>query len=427
MTIAAPAANRLTGRTLLIGRLIWAAAALTAFISVAAGTPARYVQLLTPSPQAASVVGQLLPDEARLLAQSGLSMPAYAVYFTAAELLTALVCLGVAGLIVLGRSDEWMALYVSLILVSAGTALPLVSVLEPAHPVWGGLILGWRVVFVGGLMPLFYLFPDGHFAPGWTRWLALLVLIYTVVWPFFPPLQPPFGFGRGLVASDAPRIIWVLMWFLAGVLAQVWRYVRYSNALERQRTKWIVFGFALLLAGLVGALATLTYLPYAALGLGYLGARLAGPSLILLGLQAMAMSIGLSILRYRLWDIDVLIRRTLVYAVLTGLLALAYFVSIILLQNFFGALTGQRQSTPVTVLSTLVIWVLFVPLRSRVQAFIDRRFYRRKYDAARILAAFGTSARDDVDLDDLTERLVGVVDETMQPANVSLWIKPHHK
>lgn len=133
-------------------------------------------------------------------------------------------------------------------------------------------------------------------------------------------------------------------------------------------------------------------------------------------------SIGIAILRCRLWDIDVLIRRTLIYAVLTALLALAYFGSVVVLQNLFGAVTGQRETPLVTVLSTLVIAALFVPVRRRVQAFIDRRFYRRKYDAARTLAAFGTALRDETDLDQLTAHLTAVVDEAMQPDSVGLWL-----
>jgi hypothetical protein len=112
-----------------------------------------------------------------------------------------------------------------------------------------------------------------------------------------------------------------------------------------------------------------------------------------------------------------------VYAVLTGTLALAYFGSIVVLQNIFGALTGQRETPLVTVISTLVIAALFVPVRRRVQAFIDRRFFRRKYDSAKTLAAFGATLRDEVELDQLTEHLVLAVDETMQPAHVSLWLR----
>jgi hypothetical protein len=406
------------------GRLLWAAVALTALVSASAGTPARYAQLLLPSPDSASVVGQLRPDEAQRLVQSGLSMQAYALYFTAAELLTILILLSVACLIMLGRSDEWMALYVSMILISMVMVLPLVTVLEIVNPVWGGILLAGRVIFVGGLIPLFFLFPSGHFAPNWTRGLAGLWSIYAAIWPFFPTLQPPIGFGRGLTADDAPITFWISSWFLAGVVAQVWRYFRFSNALERQRTKWVVFGFVLLMACFVGAVATLTYLTTAPTGPGYLVGRLAGPSLLLFGVQVMALSFGVSVLRYRLWDIDVLIRRTLQYTVLTALLALAYFATILVLQTAFRFFTGQVQNQLVTVVSTLAIAALFVPLRRRVQTVIDRRFYRRKYDAARALAGFAAAARDEVDLDRLRGQLIAVVADTLQPESAILWLRP---
>ena len=417
------AAPHFTGRALLASRLLWAAAALTALIALVAGTPVRYFQLFTPNPQGASIVGQLLPEEARLLAQSGLSMQAYASYITAAEMLTVLVSLSVAGLIAWGRSDNWMAWYVSLILVSTAAALPLVTVLQPTHKLWSDLVLCGQMVFFGGLIPLIYLFPDGRFAPSWTRWLAVAWLIYMAFWPVFPSLRPTFGFRRDLTASEALVILWLMIWFLAGVLAQVWRYRHYSNTLERQRTKWVMFGFALLLVCGVGAVAAFTYLPIAAAGLGYLAARLAGPSLILLGLNLMAMSIGVSILRYRLYDIDVIIRRTLLYSVLTALLALAYFLTVLVLQAPLRILTGPGQNQLVTVASTLAIAALFVPLRRRLQSAIDRRLYRRKYDAGKTIAAFGSTLRNEVELNRLTTLLLEVVDATMQPAQASLWLK----
>lgn len=135
------------------------------------------------------------------------------------------------------------------------------------------------------------------------------------------------------------------------------------------------------------------------------------------------LSIGIAILRYRLYDIDILINRTLVYGTLTVLLAVVYIGSIVLLQQLFLQLTGQRQSALVTVISTLAIAALFQPLRRRIQGVIDRRFYRRKYDAARTLADFSATLREQVDLEQLNERLVAVVEETMQPSHVFLWLR----
>jgi hypothetical protein len=133
--------------------------------------------------------------------------------------------------------------------------------------------------------------------------------------------------------------------------------------------------------------------------------------------------IVIAILRYRLWDIDVLIRRTLIYSMLTGVLALAYLGSVLLLQSIFQAITGRAQDQLVAVVSTLGIAALFVPVRARVQSLIDHRFYRRKYDAAKTVAAFGSALRDEVEINQLTSRLIDTVEASVQPSHASLWLK----
>jgi hypothetical protein len=140
-------------------------------------------------------------------------------------------------------------------------------------------------------------------------------------------------------------------------------------------------------------------------------------------IPAIPIALGIAILRYRLYDIDILINRTLVYGTLTAALIALYFVGIVVLQRLFVLLTGQ-QSTLAVVASTLLIAALFTPLRRRIQSFIDRRFYRRKYDAAKTLEAFSAQLRNETDLNALSDDLVGVVRETIQPAHVSLWLRP---
>jgi hypothetical protein len=143
----------------------------------------------------------------------------------------------------------------------------------------------------------------------------------------------------------------------------------------------------------------------------------------LLSFAAIPVAIGFAVLRYRLYDIDVVINRTLVYGSLTATLVAFYFGAVVLLQKIFVVLTGQ-QSTLAVVASTLLIAALFNPLRRLIQRFIDRRFYRSKYDARKTLEAFSIKLRDETDLQTLNNDLVGVVTETMQPAHVSLWVRP---
>jgi hypothetical protein len=212
--------------------------------------------------------------------------------------------------------------------------------------------------------------------------------------------------------------VWIAGLLVLVVTCAVALFVRYrrANATEREQIKWLLYACALFLVVYVVGFAS---------GLG--GTASVGGYIwgVFFGLSVITLpaAIGIAILKYRLYDIDLVINRTLVYGPLTATLIALYFGGIVLMQRFFDLLTGQ-QSTLAVVASTLLIAALFNPLRRRIQSFIDRHFYRRKYDARKILDAFSAKLRDETDLDALNDQLVGVVRETMQPAHVSLWLRP---
>jgi hypothetical protein len=192
--------------------------------------------------------------------------------------------------------------------------------------------------------------------------------------------------------------------------------LRRARGLERQQIKWFVYATALTISG-----GILTYPVSEAIGSVWL--KWIGFVPFIVGVMAIPISMGIAVMRYRLYEIDLLINRTLVYGVLTVMLVALYLGGIVVLQRVFVILTGQ-QSTLAVVASTLLIAALFNPLRRRIQGFVDRSFYRRKYDARKTLEVFSTKLRDETDLDALSDDLVGVVRETMQPAHASLWLRP---
>ncbi len=215
--------------------------------------------------------------------------------------------------------------------------------------------------------------------------------------------------------------------FALGMGAQLYRYKFVSTPAQRLQTKWVVLAFAVATAGIVIFLAPQVLIPatqapsaarvlYHMLGIPFFAA----------GLLASPVGLDIAIRRYRLWEIDPIINRALVYGVLTVLLLAIYFVFVVALQQGLRLLTGQESDFAIIV-STLAIAALFNPLRGRVQNTIDRHFYRHKYDAQKILAQFGTTVRDEVELDQLVGHLLEAVEETMQPAHLSLWLKPELK
>jgi hypothetical protein len=269
---------------------------------------------------------------------------------------------------------------------------------------------------------LLLLFPDGRLpSPRWrpVAWGIALGTAGGVVGnaleagPLvdFPQIANPYGVDSlivGMVGVAGSIVATCSM--VASAVSLIVRHRR-AGSEQRQQIKWLAYGGAVVVCGVcVGGLAIPWNVPVSIVIM----------SVSLLGLPVFT---GIAILRHHLYDIDILINRTLVYATLTATLVALYFGSIVVLQRVFVALTGQ-QSTLAVVASTLTIAALFNPLRGRVQAFVDRRFYRRKYDARETLEAFSAKLRNDTDLGALSDDLVEVVRETMQPAHVSLWLRP---
>jgi hypothetical protein len=333
-----------------------------------------------------------------------------AVWSIALSGVSAFVWVAIGVLLFWRKSDNWMALLVALMLVVQGadSLSGVVSVSTEAGQVAAHVLdfLAFLLLFL-----VFCLFPNGRFVPHWIGWLV-------------------FGFLPVLLLSTFPILpfqqLWMLVWygFLGGgVLAQLYRYRWGSSPMQRQQTKWVVLGVGVVFSVEFGLFLAFLLVP----SLGPTGSL---PPWLLEALSntvpaLIPLSFCLAILRYRLWDIDVLINRVLVYGLLTALLTLVYFSSVTLLQFLLRGLIGQAlQDQWAVVGSTLAIAALFQPVRRRIQRSIDRRFYRRKYDAARTIAAFSSTLRHEVDLDQLREELVTVVQETMQPSHISLWLRP---
>ncbi len=286
---------------------------------------------------------------------------------------------------------------------------------------------------------LILLFPDGKLPSRRWRplaWLSGVVMVLASLGITFAPgpleghpgVRNPFGLeGAPWVADATLGIILLLpLCILASASSLVMRY-RSSGGEQREQIKWIAYS-----ASVVGLLSLITMVSSLFSPLSPLAWFAAGTPLwlgllqhaVLVSFGGVPIAVGFAVLKYRLYDIDVIINRTLVYGALTTLLAAVYFGGVTATQAIYRTLTGQEQQPQLAiVISTLVIAALFMPLRRRIQSFIDRRFYRSKYDAATTLEAFSAKLRDETDLDALSGDLVGVVRETMQPAHVSLWLR----
>jgi hypothetical protein len=291
------------------------------------------------------------------------------------------------------------------------------------------------VVYLGlvSSVILLYIFPDGRFIPKGTIFLA-------VTWAFlmfFAIFTPQ----TRLSLASWPFVLQFLVvvaWAGTGLFAQVYRYQNVSRPIQRQQTKWALLG---LFAATIGPVLVLISIQssggdlavpnvmYQRMGGAFFTTgfvlRTFGLTLFKLASLLFPLSFAIAVLRYRLWDIDLIIRRTLIYTVLSGVLIVFYLMGILVMQQILSAFTQASQLS--VVISTLATAAVFNPLRRRIQDGIDRRFYRRRYDAEKILEAFSASLRDQVNLDELSDRLLGVVEQTLQPEHASLWLRNSEK
>jgi hypothetical protein len=353
-----------------------------------------------------------------------LSRGGYAAYVLAAQYLVAGLCLVTAAFIAWQKADERVAWLSASMLVmlplsfglggSSDTWVYYPEAWRPSLQVWHSLVT--VVGGVAGLTAFVFLFPDGRFAPRWAG------LVFGAVSAFLAFSSVWLALGHELIFELWLAVFLVALIFGAG--AQLYRYRRLASPVERQQIKWVVASLML----------WVTSLPLFIL-LTTIGEGASFRPLVLFianhtqwaTVGLLPLSLAFSIFRYRLWDIDPLIRRTLVYSVLTAALGLLYVGSVLALQQLANPLLGAGSSQPAVIGSTLLIAAVARPLNRRVQRAIDRRFYRRHYDADLTLAAFSAGLRNDVELERLTARLLAVVDESVQPAHASLWIRPARK
>jgi hypothetical protein len=406
-----------------IALAFWALIALSFLAFFGLDLRQDYIQLLTPCQGAECNWMAISSAEVEILHSWGLSTKAYAAFMIGAALFTVAVYWLLGGLLLWRLGATRIGLSVSLVLL----VIPITLISDSASVYISipGLLIPW--VFLSALGRIFinlfiYLFPNGHIYPRWAiipLWATILVTAISAgleisgVGPFSPVVVPL------LLATFA-------LGFLGGVF-QILRYQRSSTLVNRQQTKWALLGILVLI------LSVPIWILFFGGGLNLppgeprLLGSLIGWILTMLLITALPVAITFAIMQYRLWDIDVIIRRTLVYGALSATLALVYFGSVVLLQGLPQAINGQGNSPITTVISTLLMAALFTPLRRRIQRDIDRRFFRQKYDAEKTLAAFGASLRQEVDLDELSSRLLQVVEETMQPEHTSLWLQRSKK
>lgn len=397
-------------------RIVWLACALAVTLLMVFGAAARWAELQTVCDGSDCATLVLSPGERTLLEARGIGLGAYALYLLLVDLLVAVGFGGLAVLLFWRKSADWIGYFASLAFLFIGTIFysdyPRALVrqtpaLEPVNTVLTALAIALFIL-------LFYLFPDGRFVP---RRLAAVVALFVALLLLDPLLLPdgPQATSTSLLSASIAAV-----GALLGFGSLIYRYRYVATPFQRQQMKWVLGGFVCMFVASMEWVIFMEIFPLAPgpRRLAFIATML--PQYVLLA--SFPLSFVIAFQRHQLWDIDIIIRRTLQYAVVTAVLALVYFGSVILLQRLFTAAAGA-DSPAVIVLSTLLIAALFNPLRKRVQSAIDRRFFRRKYDAQQVLAQFGAFCRDETELAALQTGLEEVIRDTLQPEHVSVWFR----
>ena len=385
------------------------------YVLVLASLPVYYQRVVSETVPTVILNGDTMISNAQVAADAAaraMTLPVYAIYSVALNLAVAAGFLAAGALILWKAQGDWFRWLAAFVLVffPLGTLQTLIQV--------AGYDYTW--VMLGSILwPAFllflYLFPNGRAVPRWTRWPMGVILSVHLAIQTVAAAASIWTLPAGTVQMALSFAVFIPIGFVLILFCQIYRYRFLSTPIERAQVKWFVAGLTVVVVEFVAG----TLLSGSVLARGHGFATDLSNVLSL----AIPVSITISILRYRLWDIDVIIRKTLVYTALTVLLALVYFGSVVLLQRLFGTLTGVEQSPLALVVSTLAIAALFAPLRRRIQDIIDRRFFRKKYDSQRVLSQFGLTTRDETDLDALTGELTRVVQESLQPEGVSVWLR----
>ncbi len=411
-SVPADSDARLRGRWLFIARGAWILLVGLTLAIFFASLPIYLAQLQTPCNGDNCEYQQLTVSQAEALKRIGLSPDTYATYTLSFAFVCIAACLLVSAVLIWRKAHDRLAFIVALLLVALGPVIEVSNV-----PVGFSLLLIANE-FLSSLAStlliiVFLLFPNGRFVPRWTRWVLGVFLL----------ANPPLTFLPIGIFSPSAQPAWLVTigGLATGALVQVYRYRQVSGPLERQQTKWVVFGIAVPVTVFVGQ-TVLSLLFPTLTSSGSLFFLVFNETGFLLPFF-FPLALGVALLRYRLWDIDSIINKALVYGSLTALLGALYAGFIIGLTNLAGAITGTAEQPVALVISTLAIAALFLPVRWRIQALIDRRFYRRKYDAEKALAAFSATLRNEVNLEQVCEQLLTVVNDTMQPISVSLWLR----